>query len=33
MDGLLPNFLVTVDATSDARRAARYSDEVNIVRV
>lgn len=33
MDNLLPSLRVTVEATSDAKRAAKYSDEVNIVSV
>ena len=33
MDSLLPNFLVTVDATNEAANAARYSDDVNSVSV
>lgn len=33
IESLLPNFLVTVDATREDTRAAKYNDDVNIVSV
>lgn len=33
IDNLRPNILVTVDATIEDKRAAKYKDDVNIVSV